>query len=321
MKFSLAFIISIILSILLGAVFVFSAYTKLYPIQPFEYTFIDIGVANWMTAPFIARGMIGLEFFCGILLILNFQLRRFTIPLVASILAAFCVYLLLVMHVKGNQGNCGCFGEYFAMTPMQAIIKNIGLLIVCFLIYLLTVPFKFPAVNYSGLLCLALGLTLPFILNRVDLENSKDLRPEAADYPLPLDILYQSKNPVNLPPRIELRHGKYIIAYLSLTCPHCRIAAQKIHVLHKTDPSIPFYLVLNGKRELYQPYIDSYGLADIPHQIFFGPEEYVKMSGPALPEILWVNNSTVEKKGSYQNLTQTEINKWLSAADTTSGKP
>lgn len=321
MKFNLAFLVSILLSILLGAVFVFSAYTKLYPIQSFEYTFIDIGVANWMTAPFIARGMIGLEFFCGILLILNFQLKRFTIPLVTSILVIFCVYLLLVIQVKGNQGNCGCFGEYFAMTPLQAIFKNIGLLIICLVIYLLTVPFKFPAVNYSGILCLTVGLVLPFILNRVDLENSKDLRPESVNYHLPLDILYQSKNPVNLPPKVELRHGKYIIAYLSLTCPHCRIAAQKIHVLHKVDPSIPFYLVFNGKRELYQPYIETYGLSDIPHQIFFGPEEYVKMSGTALPEILWVNNSIVEKKGSYMDLTQEEIKKWLSATDTTSKKP
>lgn len=303
----------------MGALFLFSGYSKLYPIEPFEYTFIDLGIANWLTAPFIARAMIGLEFFCGLLLILHFRMRQFTIPMVIGLLLFFCVYLMMVILVKGNKGNCGCFGELLSMTPLQAIIKNVGLLLLCVLIYFMTDPFKFPIAKWIGSGCLIFSLGLPFILNTVDLENSKNLQPEAANYRVPLELLYQSKNPVNTPPKIDLLHGKYIIAYLSLTCPHCKIAAQKFHVIHKKNPSIPIYLVLNGKKEAYQPYIETYGLEEIPHQLFLGPEDFVKMSGPSLPEILWVNNSFVEKKGSYQNLSQTAIEKWL--ADTTSAKP
>lgn len=321
MKLSFTFLVSILLSILFGGVFVFSAYTKLYPIQPFEYTFIDLGLANWQLAPFMARLMIGFEFFCGILLVLNFRLKQFTIPLVAILLIIFCLYLLLVIYVKGNYGNCGCFGEYFAMTPLMAIIKNIGLLLVCLVVYFFTVPFQFPSAKFIGATSLLVSLALPFILNTVNLENSNNIRPEVVNYPLPLNILYHSKNPVNIPPALDLKHGKHIIAYLSLTCPHCRIAVQKIHVLHKLAPSIPFYLVFNGKKELYQSYINIYGLADVPHQIFFGPDEFVKMSGLALPEILWVNNSIVEKKGSYMDLKESEINKWLKTIDTISAKP
>ena len=313
------FYIGIVLSIAMGGLFLFSGYSKLYPIQPFEYTFIDLGVANWMTAPFIARFMIGFEFFCGVLLILHFQMRRFTIPMVIGLLLFFCVYLMMVIVIKGNKGNCGCFGELLSMTPLQAIIKNVGLLLLCVLIYFITEPFKYPFAKWVGSGSLIFALVLPFILNTVDLENSKNLLPEAANYRVPLELLYESKNPVNIPPKLDLRRGKYIIAYLSLTCPHCKIAAQKIHVLHKKNPALPFYLVLNGKKEAYQPYVDTYELGDIPHQIFFGPEDFVKMSGPSLPEILWVNNSIVEKKGSYHNLSQEGIEKWL--ADTTSVKP
>ena len=63
-----------ILSLGLGLIFIYSGYTKLYPvIETFEFTFIDIGVANWYTAPLIARLLIGLEFFIGLLLILKIK--------------------------------------------------------------------------------------------------------------------------------------------------------------------------------------------------------------------------------------------------------
>jgi len=65
-----------LLCVLMSAVFIFSGYTKLYPIEPFEYTFVDLGFINWQIAPFIARILIGLEFFIGILLLLNLGLRK-----------------------------------------------------------------------------------------------------------------------------------------------------------------------------------------------------------------------------------------------------
>ncbi|MBS1593214.1 MAG: DoxX family protein [Bacteroidetes bacterium] len=303
--------VSIVLSILLGAVFLFSGYTKLYPIEPFEYTFVDLGVAGWNTAPFVARLLIGLEFCCGALLIINFRLRRFTLPLVSGLLVAFCIYLTAVLISKGNSGNCGCFGEYLTMTPLEAIAKNIGLLLLCGLIYVMTAPMEVRYMKHLAAALCIVGLGLPFILNVVDLQSSKNLQPESVNYKVPLEILYETKNPRNTKPDIELRTGKHIIAYLSLTCPHCKIAAQKIHVLHKEDPSIPFYIVLNGKRELYEPYLKTYGLEDIPHELFFGPEEFMKMSGATFPQILWVNNSIVEKKGGYFQLNQKTIDDWL----------
>jgi len=318
-SFDLKFILSIVLSVLLGALFLFSAYVKLFPVEPFEYTFIDLGVASWMTAPFVARLLIGVEFFCGILLILHFRMRRFTIPLVVSLLVFFCIYLLSVLLLKGDKGNCGCFGEYYTMTPLQAIIKNVGLLLLSVTIYFLTKPFRFPLGKIIGALALVTALALPFILNTVDLESSQRSRPETVNYRIPLEVLYHSENPKNTPPSLDLLHGKYIIAYLSLTCPHCRVAAQKIHVMHKKNPSIPFYIIMNGKKEAYQPYVETYGLTDIPHELFFGPKEYISMASHALPTILWVNNSIVEKKSGYENLSEQQIVQWL-ASDSTSKK-
>lgn len=313
-----ALIVSIALSVLLGAVFLYSGYTKLYPIEPFEYTFVDLGVASWNTAPFVARLLVGLEFACGGLLILHFRLRRLTIPLVASLLVVFCIYLTGILLTKGNSGNCGCFGEYLPMTPLQAIIKNVGLLLMCGLIYAMTRPAEWRYIKYVAILLCLTALVLPYILNPVNLEDSRNFQPQAVNYKAPLHLLYETRNPKNSMPPIEVRQGKFVIAFLSLTCPHCKIAAQKIHVLHKQNPAIPFYLVLNGKRELYEPYLKTYGLEDIPHELFFGVDEYVKMAGGNLPQILWVNNSIVEKKGGYFQLTRAALEAWLAQpSDTT----
>src|SRR4051812_41160097 len=111
-------IVGIILSVCLGLVFIYSGYSKIFPLEPFEFTFVDMGVANWYTAPIIARLLIGLEFFIGALLILNYKLRRFTIPFTVGLLSFFIIYLLIQIIKNGDTGNCGCFGESIHMTPL-----------------------------------------------------------------------------------------------------------------------------------------------------------------------------------------------------------
>ena len=90
-------IIFFIISSLMGLFFIYSGYTKLYPIEPFEFTFVDLGIAGWKSAPFIARFMIGLEFLIGFLLIFGLYIKRITIKLTICSLIMFSVYLIFIM--------------------------------------------------------------------------------------------------------------------------------------------------------------------------------------------------------------------------------
>src|SRR5450432_1249526 len=104
-------IIAALISIGLGLIFLYSGYSKLTPvIETFEFTFVDVGIANWYTAPVIARLLIGLEFFLGFLLIINYNLRKFVLPFTINLLLFFIIYLLIQIAGNGNTGNCGCFG-------------------------------------------------------------------------------------------------------------------------------------------------------------------------------------------------------------------
>jgi len=295
---------------LLGALFIVSGYTKLFPIEPFEYTFVDIGFINWQLAPFVARILIGLEFIIGFLLLLNFSLHKLTYKIGISVLVIFCIYLVLLIFYSGNKGNCGCFGSYIQMTPLQALIKNIVMLGVFFVLYKYhegwTLPKKF---SFAITVLFATAFTLPFVFNTVELDYSKAyLNKPDADYIIPLDSLYNGAS-LNIPPK-TLSQNKHILAFLSLKCKHCKIAANKIRIIHEKNPDISFYLVLNGDEKDLKPFFENTHIEDIPHCMLLG-RNFVYLAGTKLPLIYLINNSVVEHEVYYIDLDQEEIEKWL----------
>ncbi|MFC5270845.1 MauE/DoxX family redox-associated membrane protein [Adhaeribacter terreus] len=300
---------AIILSAILGLIFLLSAYTKLYPIEPFEYTFVEFGITNWQFSGFVARLFIGFEFACGVLLLFNLWLKRFTIPLVALVLVLFNIYLLIQIFKFGNQGNCGCFGEFFKFTPLEGILKNVAMLVAAAFIYRYHRGFVFRKIKLVTGALVIVSLALPFILNPVDLQVSENNYSGKLHYKLPLELLYEDAT--NEPPKVALREGKWIIAYFSLTCPHCKIAAKKLHVMKQQNPGLPVHMILNGDDENLQPFFDNTRASDISWSMFTGADKFMKMAGASLPQIFWVNNSVVENKSSYFTLNQTKIEAWL----------
>lgn len=294
----------------MGLVFLYSGYTKLEPIEPFEFTFVDLGLGGWRLAPFIARFMIGLEFFIGFLLIMGLYIRRFTIKLTIISLIVFCIYLLFVMATAGNNGNCGCFGTAISMTPLQALIKNIIMIAVCVAIYRFYDGFHFGKFGkwLFGALCLT-AFAMPHILNYVDLNYSEAYLGKKEDrFKLELDTLYKY-NKLHKAPH-HLSHGKHVISFMSLTCPHCRIAAKKLKLIKEKNPAISIYLVLNGDYKNIQPFFDDTKARNIDYCILNGPG-FIYLGGLNLPAIYLVNNSEVETSVNYMELDQSEIEKWL----------
>jgi hypothetical protein len=303
-------ILLILLCILMGGVFIYSGYAKLDPIEPFEYTFVDIGLVNWQLAPFISRLLIGLEFLIGLLLVLNVNLKKITYKLGISVLLIFSIYLILLIFFSGNKGNCGCFGTRLVMTPLQALIKNVLLLLVFFLLYKFHEGWELKTrKKYFLLISILTSFALPFILNPVELDYSAAYLNKPEDnFKLELDSLYSSAKPP-APPR-SLSKGKHIIAFMSLTCKHCRIAANKMRVIHARNPEIPFYFVLNGEDKYLKSFYENTHTENIPHCILLG-RNFIFLAGTSLPTIYLVNNSIVEHEISYMDMDQQEIEKWL----------
>jgi len=301
-------LLSIIISAFCGGVFIFSAYTKLFPIELFELQFVDIGLANWTLAPVEARIFIGIEFLLGALLFLNLTFSRRTYILALLLLVVFTVYLIVQIVTHGNTGNCGCFGSELKMTPLQGIFKNIGLIALVGFLYFFKKESSFKnETKIIPIICI-IALTVPFILNPVDFDIASHFSPGDSGYKLNLDLLYNSKT--NPKPDTELRKGKWVIAYLSLTCPHCKLAAYKLHIMKKKNPALPIYFILNGKDENIKPFFEETKSENVPHSFFKG-RDYLKMSGPELPAIFMVNNSIVDRKPNYFVVNQHDIENWF----------
>jgi len=309
-------IAAILLSVCLGLVFIYSGYSKIFPIEPFEFTFVDLGVANWYTAPVIARLLIGLEFFIGALLIANYKLRKFTIPFTLGLLLLFVIYLTVQIIKNGNTGNCGCFGESIQMSPGEGIIKNVIMIGIGVLIYILSEGWK---MRYNALFLCLLAVTvsgLPFILNPVDYRYTSNNLDEKVGYPLELNLLYAPEDSVKVEiPKTDLRKGRHVVAFLSLTCGHCRIAAKKFRLIKKNNPELPIYFVINGDRSKFPDFIEDTRATNIPYSYCLG-KTFVQLSSAHLPRIYYLDNGIVVKKVDYYELNQYAVENWIKT-----GKP
>jgi uncharacterized membrane protein YphA (DoxX/SURF4 family) len=302
----------VILSVALGLIFIYSGWSKLDPvIETFEFTFVDLGIGNWYTAPVIARVLIGLEFLIGFLLIINYDLRKFTLPLTIALLVFFSIYLAFQIMVNGNDANCGCFGERLFMTPAKAILKNVIMIAAALPIYFFWNGWK---VKYNRLFISFFGvsaLIVPFVLNAVDFSYSSNNLGEAVNYPLEMDLLYKPEDTSKVQvPKVDLRSGKHVMAFFSLTCSHCRIAAKKFRLIHKGNPQLPIYFILNGDKENLAPFYLDTKTEDIPASFALG-KTFINLAGTHLPQMYYIDNGVVVKKLDYFELNQYHIEEWV----------
>lgn len=294
-----------ILLLALAAVFLYSGYTKIGAgsgADPFTWTFVDMGMNSLLWAGVLARVMVGLEFMIAIFLLAHIFLRSVTYPLTIGILGLFTVYLLILLVTKGNTGDCGCFGDQLQMTPVEGIIKNVIMLVVTIaLIYLYPVkPYK--GQEWISIVVAMACIVLPFILDPLDASPT----PKVINEKIDLTPLYEKEKV----PQVELRQGKHIVAFMSLTCPHCRVAAKKFAIIHERHPELPIYFVLAGNPKNLIPFYKETGSEKVPHILFRDPEKFLGMAGNAVPAIYFIDNSVKERDANYFQLDPSYMEEW-----------
>lgn len=302
-------VIASVLCVLIGAVFIFSGISKIPTLEQFGWTIVETTPLNWTMAEWSARLLIGLELFLGLLFIGHFRLRKIAIPVSFFLLLIFTVYLLLVIKVHGSSGNCGCFGEVVQMTPLQSVYKNIAMLIIIGIIQFIQHEFRFKFLSAIVVALMLVSLAVPFVFSPPEsiyiYEKEADI-----NEPLPLNILYHSEN--NKPPSEELRSGKHVIAFMSLTCEYCRKAAKRLRIMKEKHPELPFYIILNGDSSNIKPFFEDTRATNIPYSMFNGAEQFKTLNrGTALPTIKWVKDTTLIRESNYITLDEDEIVQWL----------
>ena len=310
--------IGLILLLTLAAVFLFSALTKIglgvadnyslywtyQGVDQFTWTFIDMGIDSQLWAGVIARVMVGLEFMIALFLLAHIYLKSVTYPATIAILGIFTIYLFILMGVHGNTGDCGCFGEQVIMTPLQGILKNLAMIAVT-----VALMFLYPVKPYKYqewiAVVIAMGVIVtPFIMDPINAGTT----PTAINGEIDLTPLYEKEKV----PQVELREGKHIVAFMSLTCPHCRKAAKKFAIIHQNDPTIPIYMVLAGNPKNVTPFFQETKSEKVPHILFRDPDNFLKMAGPAVPAIYFIDNGVKEREATLFQLDPQYMKEWAS---------
>ncbi|MFN4247788.1 MAG: TlpA family protein disulfide reductase [Flavipsychrobacter sp.] len=297
-------ITGLLLLLAMAAVFFISAISKLTDIEPFQWTFVGFGIGNMLWASVIAHLFIGFELLIGVFLLAHIYLKEVTYPVTIGFLAILTIYLVVLIIQQGNTGNCGCFGNWIYMNPLQAIWKNLAMIAACFVLMRI-----YPVKPYKGQEWIAAVLGMAaivttFIISPLNISNT----PTVVNRPINLELLYED---AANKPAAELRTGKHIIAYMSLTCPHCRKAAYLLHVLKKQNPGIPMYLVLSGHPDNKEAFFKESHAEDLPFLLFKDIAAFQEMAGDSVPAIYWVNNGTIEKESTYLQLDPSDIKDWL----------
>lgn len=273
--------------VLIGGTFVLSGISKLFPIEPFEVVFVELGVTNWVLAPFLARIIIAFEIFIGIAIIINLWGKNLIYYLAQASLLIFSGYLIFLLFTKGNTEDCGCFGQLIAFTPLQSLVKNIFLMVL-----LLIIPKKdwLPKKWLFILGLLIISFVATFLLNRVGLQNvpSKSLNKKVDWSGLPQSIY-------NTDLSINVASGNNILVFFSANCHHCKSAAHKLSFLNKAQNVSNVYVVIATKKTTtLDAFIEETNL-NYPI-LWMTDNTFFKYSGGTLPSIYYVEEGVVRKK-------------------------
>jgi hypothetical protein len=302
----LARILLIILSVATGALFIYSAYTKVRPIQSFEYTLVDNARLPWLLAAVAARFFIGLEAGLGLLIALQLLgARKWVLKLAIAVLIVFSGYLIFLWIRVGNNVNCGCFGEAIWMNASTSLIKNAVLLIILAVLNRYHHGWPYRRLNIAPPLLLIGMIIVAYVIYPVPPAGADWLGKKK--YQLNLTYLYAPGKADK--PTMDLAHGKHILAFFSASCPHCRMAAYKMHLMKEEDTTLPIFMIIGGTSSL-----TDFWKASNAHNIPYcrlAVEPFLKYTGGVFPTILWLDNDTVVAKSDYITLSQAEMEQWI----------
>ena len=275
-----------IIRIVVGLVFLLSGFAKLYPIEPFELIFVDLGVSNWLFAPFIARFIIVFEIFLGLSIVFNVWLKNVIYNLAQGSLIFFTFYLVFLLITQGNDVDCGCFGSFLVLNPIESIIKNVLLIVM-----LLFVKRRYYSrgLRWLPILFLGIAFTSTFLLNRVGLRNLQGIEVnEKIDFS-GLPTQYKTNE------QIDFSKGNKMVAFFSNACSHCLNASRIFGSIGKEQDVNNLYYVVGAKTDAsLNDFLDKSD-SEFP-VIWIMGDEFFKYSGGRLPAIVYIEDGVIKKK-------------------------
>ncbi len=300
------------LVVFLGFVFIFSAVAKMVPLEFFEFQIAEIINTDWRNVQILARVIISLEFALGILLVLNFELRRFTLPFAFGLLLGFSLILISQLILHGNQENCGCFGDQVEMSTSAGLLKNIFMMAVVALVYFLAPKWEIRIKH--GVIIAALLFVLLMIIQynmMKPIEWTSISERKKIDEPANYGGLYNTDyaDPI---PSFDYKVGKHIVIFADVNCNHCKLAVAKSSIIKAQEPEVSFLIVIDGTPEEFENFKELTHAENLEMINLNNDLGFIRMArSSGLPSINWINNGILEYQTVHYELIKEDIQDWL----------
>ena len=266
------------LQVFLGVVFILSAISKLVAPGLFEITILDQGIIESREiAAYLGRILITIELFLGIAFFQPHYLKKIVLPLSLLTLIGF-TGLLSYSYFIGDTNNCGCFGELIKMSPIEAIAKNIVLIIIG--VFVFTHSKYESSKIYIPTIILLFSFGIVFIF--APIKSYEDLK-------------FSKYTNFTNEGRVDLTEGNKLVAIFYIDCEHCMKTANDIIQLEdETTKFQNLYILFGGEEEdNVQTFFD---VANIAHPYLrISLDDFFDLIGSSPPRIYWLQDGKVKE--------------------------
>lgn len=296
-----------ILLIALSFVFIVSALTKFAHTEIFEFFFVQTGLFSWSVAPFAARLLIGIELILGTFLLFHLYVKR-TLQLSIIFLLLLTFYLAASEFLSFGNSNCGCFGLFWIMTPLTAILKNLVLLLLAlFLLFKSSQMTTFRLNNILAVLLFIVLMALPFIFSPIVIAN-KSVDDIFKDK-IQIDDLQNLWNEKYI--QSGFAEGKWCVLLASASCPHCVGAAFKLKILSQKHKHLKIAFFINGNDNKIQQFRVMSNTTDVPY-VKVPAKIVLQYTHGMLPAIFFIADNQIHAKVTdYYSLNDDFVKEWL----------
>jgi len=277
-----------IIRVLVSALFLLSAFAKLYPTPMYGITkvfeegqLIPMGFSEDL-APYFSRFIIAIELFIAIAILQRNYLKKLVIPTSIIMLILFSLHLAYSIFL-GDSENCGCFGELIPMSPLQALIKNIITLGVLGYLYKNTTEdTKNNCSNLSIQFLSILLLMFAFVPVQTVGKNKR--------------VSGFSEYVVS---DLNMNEGKKILCFFDAGCDHCMDAAKSLNKLSDSIAYFPeIHIIFSDSEADRIPDFFDYSGREYSHQVlpFYNEDDeinsYLEILGYEYenPAVIYLDN-------------------------------
>ena len=277
-----------IIRVLVSALFLLSAFAKLYPTPMYGITkvfeegqLIPMGFSEGL-APYFSRFIIAIEFFIAFAILQRNYLKKLVIPTSILMLIVFSLHLAYSIFL-GDSENCGCFGELIPMSPLQALIKNIITLGVLGFLYKNTPDDKENSCSKLSIQFLSV-LLLMFAFLPVQTVGKNKRVSGFSEYVVS---------------DIDINDGKKILCFFDAGCEHCMDAARSLNQLSDSIAYFPqMHIIFSDSEADRIPEFFEYAGREYSHQVlpFYNEDDkinsYLEILGYEYenPAVIYLDN-------------------------------